>query len=168
MTNSEDQFNGPEPIDEEAEDISIQAKELNEALRQEQDAHLRLLAEFDNYRKRVDRERTRAAREGKRELILKLLGIVDGFDQALAHSHHAPGKVEEGIKAIQRQLMNVLQAEGVAPFESVGEKFDPDLHEAVTTDPADGSPEGTVVREFQRGYRWGSEVLRHAKVSVAK
>jgi molecular chaperone GrpE len=141
---------------------------LKEELRAEHDKLLRALADFDNYRRRVERERATAARSGKRELILSLLEVLDGFDRALAHVDSASSAIGEGVGALQRSLLSVLARNDVTPFDSVGESFDPRFHDAIATVDAAGAESGAIVEELQRGYRWGDEVLRPALVRVAR
>ena len=82
--------------------------------------YLRALADFDNYRRRVERESEHIARSGKREIILSLLEVLDGFDRAFQHAEKNQSALWEGVQAIHRQLLAVLQAQGIAPFDSVG------------------------------------------------
>ena len=142
---------------------------LKEELQREHDMYLRALADYDNYRRRVERERSSAARSGKREIILSLLEVLDGFDRALAHmSHsHGPSSVSEGVQALHRKLLSLLEAQGVTPFESVGQTFNPELHDAIGTVQSEAVETGEVAEEMQRGYRWGDDVLRPARVRVA-
>jgi molecular chaperone GrpE len=141
---------------------------LQAQVRNEHEMYLRALADFDNYRRRVDRESATAAGSGKRQIILALLEVLDGFDRALQHMRDAPASVLEGVQAIHRKLLGVLDAQGVAPFNSVGEPFDPRLHEAVASVAGGEYQPGVVVEELQRGYRLGDEVLRPARVRVAQ
>jgi molecular chaperone GrpE len=141
---------------------------LKEEVRREHEMYLRALADFDNYRRRVDRERASAARSGKREIILSLLELLDGFDRALHHMGDAPSSVSEGVQVIHRKLLGLLEEQGVAPFESVGEPFDPSLHEAIGSMQSDQYEPGVVADEIRRGYRWGDELLRPARVRVAQ
>jgi molecular chaperone GrpE len=141
---------------------------LKEEVRREHDMYLRALADHDNYRRRVERERAGAARSGKREVILSLLDVIDGFDRALQHMDDAPSSVVEGFEALQRKLLGVLAAHGVTPLRSVGETFDPEVHDAVATVASDEIEPNIVAEELQRGYRWGDEVLRPARVRVAQ
>ncbi|MGH9822943.1 MAG: nucleotide exchange factor GrpE [Blastocatellia bacterium] len=134
----------------------------------DKDKYLRLLAEFDNYRKRTERERERFARLGKRSLIMKLLDLADGLDQALTHIEDASGPVADGLRVVHRQLIAALRSEGVTPFDSLGQQFNPDLQEAVSVDDAPGIESGTIIKEFQKGYKWGEEIIRHARVNVAR
>jgi molecular chaperone GrpE len=141
---------------------------LRAELQQERDRHLRTRADFENYRRRVERDRDVAARQAKRELLLALVDLADGFDRALAHVDESPGSVAAGLHGMQRRLGSVLEAEGVKSFVSVGQPFDPTRHEAMATvRHFDGAP-GTVVDEAGRGYQWNDELLRPARVRVAE
>lgn len=143
-------------------------EELRLELQRECDRHLRTRADFENYRRRVERDRDVAGRDAKRGLLLALVGLADGFERALAHMDASPDSVAAGVRGMQRSLRSLLEAEGVKPFESVGERFDPTRHEAVATvRDFDGSP-GTVVDEAGRGYLWNDELLRAAQVRVAE
>jgi molecular chaperone GrpE len=148
-------------------DGSGEIERLKEELRREHDMYLRALADFDNYRRRVERERSATARSGKRDVILSLLEVMDGFDRALAHMGDAPSSVSEGLQVLHRQLLGLLEAHGVIPLKSLGETFDPELHDAIGSVRRAEIEPGTVTEELQRGYRWGDEVLRPARVRVA-
>jgi molecular chaperone GrpE len=145
-----------------------EVERLKEELRQEHETLLRALADFDNYRRRVERDRASAARSGKRDVILSLLEVLDGFDRALNHIDDAPSSVAQGVQAIHRNLLGVLERHGVTRFDSLGKPFDPRFHDAIGTVDSDEVESGTVADEFQRGYRWGDEVLRPARVRVAQ
>lgn len=140
---------------------------LKEQLRQEHEMYLRALADFENYRKRVESESRSAAQKGKREIILSLLELADGFELALQHVDDAPSSLSEGLKAIYRRLQNLLERQGVMPIDSLGEKFDPRLHEAIDSLRSEKHEPGTVIEEIQRGYRLGDALLRPARVRVA-
>ncbi len=137
-------------------------------MRLEHETYLRNLADFDNYRRRVERERARAVTAGKRELILPLLDVMDDFERALAYSGESPQPVVEGLRAIHRRLVTLLEAHGVRAFTSEGRAFNPTLHEVVSLAGGDGEGSGTVLDELSPGYRWGDEVLRPARVRVAR
>jgi molecular chaperone GrpE len=146
----------------------VGVEELRNELQNEHDRYVRTKADFENYRRRVERDRDAASRQAKRELLRALVELADGFDRALAHVDEAPDSVAEGLHAMQRHLMSLLEAEGVKSFESVGHTFDPTRHEAIATVPGgDGKP-GTVVAETGRGYFWNGELLRPARVRVAE
>ncbi len=139
---------------------------LRAELAQERDHHLRTRADFENYKRRVERDRDLAARDAKRELLHALADLADGFDQALHHVEDSPGEVLAGLHGMQRRLRSLLEAQGVKSFESVGQPFDPTRHEAIATVP-DGVS-GTVFDEAGRGYLWNDVLLRPARVRVAE
>lgn len=150
------------------EQLQAENARLKEELRREHEIYLRNLADFDNYRRRVERERARVAQAGKREMVLSLLDVLDDFERALEHIDEAPDSVSAGLVAIHRRLAGLLEAQGVTPFESVGQRFDPALHEAVGSVESDEQEPGAVLDEVSRGYRWGEELLRPARVRVAR
>ena len=141
---------------------------LKQELSREHAMHLRALADFDNYRKRIQREQESAARAGKRQLVLALLDVMDDFERALAYANTAPASILTGARVIHQRLMDLLQAQGIAPYTSVGQPFDPALHEAIEVSNTDQATPGVVLNELSRGYRWGDEVLRPARVRVAQ
>ena len=144
-----------------------EVERLQEQLRNEHDMYLRALADFDNYRRRVERDSAAAVQSGKRGIILSLLDVVDNFDRAFQHVNDAPASVLEGMRAIHRKLLGLLEAQGIKPFDSLGQTFNPELHEAIASVPSDSHQPGEIVDEVQRGYRWGDQVLRPARVRVA-
>ena len=132
-----------------------------------QDLYLRALADLENFRKKVQQDHAKIAHIGKREILLKILEVVDSFDRALQQTSGLPESLAEGFHAISRQLRNILNGEGVTPMETLGQNFDPELHEAIATVGDEGEVSGTIVAELSRGYLWEGELLRPAKVSVA-
>jgi molecular chaperone GrpE len=133
------------------------------------DRLLRSTAEFDNYRKRAERERRDLIDTAASDLVQDLLPVVDDFDRALVAPVAAPDSFRKGIELIHRRLRDVLRARGVEPFESVGQTFDPAWHEAVATAPVEGAVhEGEIVAELRRGYRLNGRLLRPAQVKVAQ
>src|SRR5262249_50256366 len=141
---------------------------LTHELNREHDRHLRTLADFDNYRKRVQRDQESTAQAGKRQLVLALLDIIDDFERAFAAASIAPASLLAGTRVIYQRLMGLLQGQGTVHYTSVGEPFDVTLHEAVEAIKTDRAPSGVVLDELRRGYRWGNEVLRPARVRVAQ
>lgn len=140
------------------------------ALTAERDSYLdqlkRSLAEFANYRRRVDQERAQARELATRDLLRALVPIVDDFQRALAA---VPEELRgnpwvQGVHLIERKLVALLEREGVTPIEALGQPFDPGLHEAVATEP--GSTQNIVVEVYQKGYRHGQHLLRPAMVKV--
>ena len=139
---------------------------LKSELATERDRNLRLLAEFNNYRRRTHEERAFAEEAGKREILLALLDVMDDFDRALLHVGTAPDAVADGLKLIRQRLSDVLHSNGVTPFDSEGQTFDPTIHEAMTVIDSDGGESGTVYAEARRGYFMNGKLLRPALVAV--
>jgi len=154
--------------DENSRATQAEIERLQQALNREHDMHLRTLADFDNYRKRVQRERDSAEQAGKRQLVLALLDVMDDFERALAYTSSAPESVLTGARVIHQRLAALLQAQGVVPYTSAGQPFDPVLHEAVDVINTNQATPGVVLNELSHGYRWGDEVLRPARVRVAR
>ena len=132
------------------------------------DRLLRQAAEFDNYRKRVDRERRETAQYAAAELLQDLLPIVDDFERALQIDAPGAESYRQGLDIIHRGLMEMLRKRGVTPIESVGADFDPQVHQAVSYEEDSDRRDGEVTEEFRRGYRLGDRLLRPAMVKVAK
>jgi len=132
-----------------------------------QDRLLRTAAEFDNYRKRMDRERRDLADYTAGEAIKDLLPIIDNLERALqAAAQDDP--LRKGVELIHKQMLEMLRKRGVTPIEALGADFDPNVHEAVTHEESDRHREGEVMEELQRGYKVGDRLLRPAMVKVAK
>jgi molecular chaperone GrpE len=147
--------------------------EAIETLRREKDALqdrlLRTAAEFDNYRKRVDRERRELAEYAGADILSDMLPIIDDLERAL---QAAPGGEAEsyrrGVELIHKQMTDLLRKRGVKPIEAVGTQFDPRYHEAVMNEVSGEHREGEVMAELRRGYMLGDRLLRPATVKVAK
>ena len=154
--------------DENRHAAQAEIERLKQELSREHDLHLRALADFDNYRKRVQRERESATQAGKRQLVLALLDVMDDFERALAYANAAPESILTGARVIHQRLTDLLQAQGVVSYTSAGELFDPALHEAVEAMHTGQATPGVVLDELSHGYRWGDEVLRPARVRVAQ
>lgn len=134
------------------------------------DRLLRGQAEFENYRKRVERERSEIYQRGRDDVLLQFLPVVDNFERALSSLETSEGDeqaLRHGVELIHKQFKDALSKFGLETVEAVGHVFDPHVHEAVTTEATDKHEENTVIEEFQRGYRIGDRVLRPAKVKVA-
>ncbi len=139
-----------------------------EAVSRERDQYLdslrRLKAEFDNSRKRQERERARILESASEKLVQELLPVLDNLDRAL----ESEGDIRGGVQATREQLAEVLANEGLLPVASDGQPFDPNVHEAVMGQPSEDHEEGTVLQTFQRGYLLNGRAIRPAKVVVAK
>ncbi|HEX9367224.1 MAG TPA: nucleotide exchange factor GrpE [Vicinamibacterales bacterium] len=134
------------------------------------DRLLRKTAEFDNYRKRTERERIQLSDAAAADLLQELLPLVDDMERALKADPgtEATEAIRRGVELIHKQLMETLRKRGVTPIASLGADSDPHFHMAVSHEPADGRREGEVVEEFRRGYMLGDRLLRPAMVKVAK
>jgi molecular chaperone GrpE len=128
---------------------------LEQELKSEHGLYLRALADFENYRRRVDRERADFGREALRKFMLPLLDIVDDLDRFVSFAETQTSALIDAVRSIHQKLLKLLDSEGVRPFDSLG------------TQPAGENAQGTIGQEVQRGYRWGDEVLRAARVVVA-
>jgi molecular chaperone GrpE len=134
------------------------------------DRLLRKTAEFDNYRKRTDRERQQLADTAAADLLKELLPLVDDMERALKANAGSDGAdaIRRGVELIHKQLLETLRKRGVTPIESLGTDFDPHFHMAVAYEPAEGRRDGEIIEEFTRGYMLGDRLLRPAMVKVAK
>ena len=133
------------------------------------DRLLRKTAEFDNYRKRIEKERREQAEWAAADVLSDVLAVLDDFDRAL--SAEAPAEAKSylaGFELIHRQLGELLRKRGVTPIETLGADFDPHLHQAVAYEESPGAREGEVVGELRKGYKLGERLLRPAMVRVAK
>ena len=165
-----------DPIDEDgtgAPAAAPEAPQENTTLQKERDELydrlLRKTAEFDNFRKRVDRDRKDMNEWAAAEVIGDLLSVVDDFDRALAAP--APPEAQSfraGLELIQRQLAELLKKRGVTTVDALGADFDPHLHQAVAYEEVPGAREGEVVGVMAKGYKIGERLLRPALVKVAK
>ena len=152
-----DENAGPETLTEAQEAIA----ELNERI-------VRLTADFDNFRKRAQREKDEARQFANQGLLEKLLPVLDNFEMALTAVKDADPSVRDGVQMILDQLLGVLKESGVEPVDAMGHPFDPNLHEALSQEETTEVEEGTVVQQVQRGYKLNDRLVRPARVVVAK
>ena len=131
---------------------------------------LRTMADMQNYKRRVEQERAQIQLRASEGVLKELLPILDSFDRTIASidSGASPGSMIEGIRSVEKQLRTVLEARKLKRVPTVGQAFDPTLHEAILIDPDSEQPEGTIVEELEAGYILGDQVLRPARVKVAK
>ena len=142
-------------------------QEMGEKLAEAQDKYVRLYSEYENYRKRTNLEKADLIINGSKDMIKAILPVVDDMERALlAMSDEDASK--EGVQLIFNKLMNILSKKGLKPIEAKGQKFDENLHEAITQFPAaEEGQKGTVVDVVEKGYYLNDKVLRYAKVVVA-
>ncbi len=132
----------------------------------EHDAHLRLAADYDNFRKRTVKEKEQSYGNGKADAIEKLLPVYDNLERALQQPTE-DAAYKKGVEMTMTQLVGILSGMGVEIFGEKGETFDPNLHNAVMHTEEEGTPENTITQVFQRGFKMGDKVIRFAMVQVA-
>jgi molecular chaperone GrpE len=134
------------------------------------DRYLRISAEFDNYKKRVQKDRSDLINYGNERLIKELLPIIDSMERALNHVSNSEDidAFVEGLKLIYEQLLVSLKKHGVESIESIGQEFDPNFHEAMMKVESDKLDDNKVVEEFEKGYLLNGRLLRPSKVSIAQ
>jgi molecular chaperone GrpE len=154
------------PPEESPQEIDVVREELEEA----KDKYLRALADFDNYRKRVAREKEQYIQCANEELLKRLLEIVDNLERALETSAESTSyeALREGVELIYQRLKGILEGEGVCYIECMGRPFDPNYHEAVMQAEKEGEESERVVDETQKGYTLKGKVIRPSKVVVSK
>lgn len=143
---------------------------LKEKIEELEDKVKRQMAEFDNFRKRTDKEKAAMFETGAKSVVEKILPVVDNFERGLAALSEEEQKepFAEGMFMIYKQLMTELDSLGVKPIEAVGQEFNPDLHNAVMQVESDEYEEGIIAQELQKGYLYRDSVVRHSMVAVAQ
>ena len=152
-----------------SEALVAEIAELRHERDELRDQLLRKAADFDNYRKRVDRDRREMVELAAQNLLSELLPVLDDFERAL-EADVAPGaeSYRDGVELIYKQLQDLLKKRSVTPIEAVGTDFDPHVHQAVVHEDSTTHRDGEVIAELRRGYRLGDRLLRPAMVKVAK
>lgn len=155
------------PIDEHQNllaNIQAELQTMHKDYEELKDKHIRLIAEFDNFKRRTAKERFDLMKTAAQDIVAALLPVLDDFDRAKKNA-----ELSEGISLVHNKLTNILKNKGLEPLESTGEPFNPDLHEALTEIPAPSEDlQGKVVDTIERGYTLGDKIIRHAKVVVGK
>lgn len=150
--------------------ISSREAELERERDTFKDLLLRRTAEFENFRKRTDRERLAQSEAAAGDLMSELLPLVDDLERALQAEAGSEGAdaYRRGVELIHRQLSEVLRKRGVKPIDALGADFDPHYHQAVSYEPAEGRRDGEIIEEYRRGFTLGDRLLRPSMVKVAK
>ena len=141
---------------------------LQEKVDELNDRVVRQMAEFDNFRKRTDKEKAQMFEQGQSNVLEKLLPVIDNFERGLAAvpEDEKDGAFADGMNKIYKQLMKQMEDLGVTPIEAVGKEFDPNLHNAVMQTQSEEFESGVVAQELQKGYMFHDTVLRHSMVAV--
>lgn len=170
---SDDENEKPEEIEKEpvfAKASAGETKEKDEEIKQLKDQNLRMRAEFDNFRKRIEAQKQEFIKYAHEEIVQGILPIMDSFDRALEENtkeDHSAKEIVEGMALINKQLLDALSKFGVKKIEASGKKFDPYYHEAVMAEQSDAEA-GTVIKEMQKGYILEGKVIRHSMVIISE
>lgn len=159
----------PEVCDDQIENLKTKLKEKEKEAAENYDKYIRLVAEFDNYKKRMVKEKAETIKYANEDLIKDILPFMDSLDRAMEHNgSEEVEKFKEGIKLIQEQLLFFLKRHGVERIESCGVEFDPNFHEAMMQMHSDEHKENEVINEIATGYLLNGRLLRPSKVCVCK
>lgn len=156
-----------EPVKEAKKFFKKKKDKKDEKIEELTDRLQRQMAEFDNFRKRTDKEKSSMYAIGARDVVEKILPVVDNFERGLAAAPDLEEPFADGMNKIYKQLTTVLEDLGVTAIEAVGKEFDPNLHNAVMHVEDDEVDENIIVEEFQKGYLYKDTVVRHSMVKVA-
>jgi molecular chaperone GrpE len=158
-----DERRASEQVEQDLDELTATKRERDEYLELAQ----RTRADFENYRKRVAKESAEATARGKADLAKQLLPVVDNLERALEAANAEPGSLGKGVGLVLEELRGKLQEAGVEPYDPLGERFDPELHEALSTRAEEGTDAGEVLETVEKGYRLNGQVLRPARVVVS-
>jgi len=161
------------PEIQEAESVEVpqgdELKRLNAELREMNDKYLRLYADFENYRKRVNKDKEELVKYGNENLLYDLLPVIDNLEMALQHaSNDVSSGLVQGVEITLKELRKTLEKFGLTPIEAFGKPFDPLVHHAMSQAERDDVDEKTVIEEYRKGYRLRDKVLRPSLVAVSK
>lgn len=165
---------GKEGANEEAEEAAPEKDPRDVKIEELNDKYMRLMAEFENFRKRTDKEKEQMFETGAKSVIEKVLPVIDNFERALdmtgpeKESEAEADPFMDGMRKVYKQLMDELDKIGVKPIEAVGQEFNPEFHNAVMQVDSEEYDSGMVAQEMQKGYMYNDSVVRHSMVGVAK
>ncbi|EHL12660.1 hypothetical protein HMPREF9625_00214 [Oribacterium parvum ACB1] len=167
---SEEQTSSQDASGESMEEETSSRKEENAELVQLKDKYLRTLAEYENFRKRSEKEKAQMFELGAKSIIEQLLPVVDNFERALEHisEEEKENSFVKGVEGIYKQIQKMFSDCDIQAIEAVGQKFDPALHNAVMTEEEGDAEEDTVTADLQKGYTYRGNVVRHSMVKVKK
>jgi molecular chaperone GrpE len=157
-------------VTDEKEALKTQLQAVSAQLEDLKNQNLRLAADFENFRRRTQKEKEELDLQARCATIKSLLPVIDNFERARSHIKPQNGgemNIHKSYQSVYKQMVDSLKQIGVSPMRPEGEQFDPNLHEALLSEPTDEHEEGTIIEELERGYILGDRVLRHAKVKVA-
>ncbi len=149
-------------------DLEVALKEAQAEAEENYDRFLRAAAELDNFRKRTAKVRIEAREDALRDVLLKIAPVIDNLNRALAQENSDGGALRQGVELIRTQMLDVLSGYGLQPIEAVGQRFDPNLHEAMMELDTSDHPPATVMEEMEKGYMLNNKVVKPARVIVSK
>jgi len=153
---------------EKIEIIKMELEKQSKELEQNSDKNIRLLAEFDNYKRRTLEERSKLFKYAGEELAKAILPILDDLHRTLESDGKGKARsILDGIELIVAKLDKTLEDQGIVPFDSVGQDFDTNLHEALMSEKSDKG-DNIILKEFEKGYKYNDKIIRHSKVVVSK
>jgi len=154
---------GADELRQQIEALQAEKDELNDKM-------LRMAAELENFKKRIEREKQNAIKFAEEALLKELLPTIDNLERALAmeQTNEDAIKLHEGVELTLKGLMSTVEKYGLSPIDSVGQPFDPNVHEALTMEASDEIPAQSIITEFEKGYYYKDKLLRAAKVVVSK
>ena len=173
-TSEDNAPDGKEGANEEAEEAAPEKDPRDAKIEELNDKYMRLMAEFENFRKRTDKEKEQMFETGAKSVIEKVLPVIDNFERALdmagpeKESEAEADPFMDGMRKVYKQLMDELDKIGVKPIEAVGQEFNPEFHNAVMQVDSEEYDSGMVAQEMQKGYMYNDSVVRHSMVGVAK
>lgn len=154
----------PALTQKEIDKLIVENADLQSKFKESNDNFLLLAAEFENYRKRIDKDQLRSKDLFKESMLVNLLPVIDDIDRAL--QHHEDDETAKALTMIKNKLISYLESYEVKPFESLGQEFDAEKHDAMLTRSVEDEKDNIILEEFEKGYMIGKKVLRHAKVIV--
>lgn len=163
----EEIVNEAQPCEEQANEAAQEVEELKKLNSELNDKLLRTLAEYDNFRKRSQKEKEAIFTDSKADIIGKLLPVIDNFERAAAAENTDLENYKKGVEMTVKQLLDVLSSFSVEAFGAVGEEFDPNIHNGVMHIDDDTLGENVIADVFMKGYKMGDRIVRHATVKVA-
>ncbi len=155
-----------ESLTEENEALKEELEKVKAELEEKADLHLRLQAEFDNFRRRTIKEKDELRKSANADLLGDLLPVLDNFDRALLHAEDSP--ILEGIVMVQKQMLEILNRAGLEKVGAPGDAFDPKFHDAIMQEETKDAPSDSIIEVLQPGYKYQDKLLRAAMVKVAK
>lgn len=152
------------------EDLKLQIEQEKGNTEKQLDRYKRLLAEFDNFKRRTDKEKMEISTLTIKQFANEIITVIDDFERTLNSLPEVEdeGIYSDGIKLIFEKMNKILMDKGIESFDSIGEIFDPEIHEAISSQEDKSKKDGTILNEFLKGYKYKEKIIRHAKVIVAK